>query len=259
MSRSVIYHPTGPRKGSPWMDTGKLLTINLTTEEIEWADFPGALARRFLGGRGINAWLLAEHIGPGTDPLGPENILMLSCGLLTGTRVPSSSRLHVGARSPLTGLLGSSNVGGHFGAGLRAAGVNTLLIQGHARRPVTLRIDDDEVELRDATHLWGLDSRTATGVLQAESGEAVKLAVIGVGGENLVRYACIMTGDGHAAGRTGLGAVKAVQPAPRGRPGGRRLAGPLHRGARQRSRPHPRDDGGYPADGQGLLRCYGVG
>ena len=189
------------------MDTGKLLTINLTTEEIKWADFPGALARRFLGGRGINAWLLAEHIGPGTDPLGPENILMLSCGLLTGTRVPSSSRLHVGARSPLTGLLGSSNVGGHFGAGLRAAGVNTLLIQGHARRPVTLRIDDDEVELRDATHLWGLDSRTATGVLQAESGEAVKLAVIGVGGENLVRYACIMTGDGHAAGRTGLGTV----------------------------------------------------
>ncbi|MCK4451427.1 MAG: hypothetical protein KAX26_12635, partial [Anaerolineae bacterium] len=102
MSRSVIYHPTGPRKGSPWMDTGKLLTINLTTEEIKWADFPGALARRFLGGRGINAWLLAEHIGPGTDPLGPENILMLSCGLLTGTRVPSSSHLHVGARSPLT-------------------------------------------------------------------------------------------------------------------------------------------------------------
>jgi len=178
---------------------GKLLIVNLTTEEAEWTDLPEMVARQFLGGRGINAWLLAEHVGPETDPLGPENVLVLSCGLLTGTEAPSSSRLHLGARSPLTGLLGSSNVGGHFGAALRAAGVQALLIRGHARRPVARQNEGDRVELRDAAHLWGLDSRTATESLQAESGKAVKLAVIGVGGENLVRYACIMTGTRHAA------------------------------------------------------------
>jgi aldehyde:ferredoxin oxidoreductase len=198
---------------------GRLLTVDLTTEEIALADFPEDLARRFLGGRGVNAWFLAQHVDAGTDPLGPENVLVFSCGLLTGTQAPSSSRLHVGARSPLTGLLGSSNVGGYFGAELRAAGVQTLLIRGRAQRPVMLWIDGDRgvlpsasggpggVELRDATHLWGLDSRVATGLLQAELGQAVKLAVIGAGGENLVRYACIMTGTRHAAGRTGMGAV----------------------------------------------------
>jgi len=205
---------------------GKLLTVDLTTEEIERADFPEVLARRFLGGRGINAWLLAEHIGPGTDPLGPENILVLSCGLLTGTEAPSSSRLHIGARSPLTGLLGSSNVGGHFGAELRAAGVQTLLIRGCARRPVTLWIDGDRVEFRDATHLWGLDSRTTVESLQAELGKGVRFAVIGVGGENLVRYACIMTGTRHAAGRTGLGAVM----------GAKNLKAIAVRGGKRRSR-----------------------
>lgn len=186
---------------------GKLLVVDLETEEVSWADLPEALARRFLGGRGINAWFLTQHVGRGTDPLGPENVLICSCGLLTGTAVPSSSRLHLGARSPLTGLLGSSNVGGYLGAELRAAGVQALIIRGRARRPVTLCIEGDRVELRDATHLWGLDSRATTESLRAELGQAFKLAVIGVAGENLVRYACIMTGTRHAAGRTGLGAV----------------------------------------------------
>ena len=185
----------------------KLLTVNLTTEEIKCTDLSEALARQFLGGRGINAWLLAQHVGPGTDPLGPDNVLAFSNGLLTGTEAPSSSRLHVSARSPLTGLLGSSNVGGHFGAELRAAGVQTLLIRGHAPRPVTLWIDGDRVELRDAAHLWGLDTRAAAESLQEELGNTARLMIIGPGGENQVRYACIMTGTRHAAGRTGMGTV----------------------------------------------------
>ena len=185
----------------------EMLVVDLTTEEIARTDLPESLARRFLGGRGVNAWLLARHVGPGTDPLGPGNVLALSCGLLTGTQAPASSRLHVSARSPLTGLLGSSNVGGHFGAELRAAGVGTLLIKGRARRPVTLWIDGDRAELRDATHLWGLDTRAATASLREALGKTAKLMVIGPGGENGVRYACIMTGTRHAAGRTGMGAV----------------------------------------------------
>jgi len=185
----------------------RLLLVNLTTEEIRRTDLPESLLRRFLGGRGINAWLLAEQVGPEVDPLGPGNVLALSCGLLTGTEAPSSSRLHVSARSPLTGLLGSSNVGGHFGAELRAAGVQTLLITGRARRPVTLWIGSDQAELRDATHLWGYDTRATAESLQEALGRTAKLMVIGPGGENGVRYACIMTGTRHAAGRTGMGAV----------------------------------------------------
>jgi aldehyde:ferredoxin oxidoreductase len=186
---------------------GKLLIVDLATGEIEHQEMPETLARQFLGGRGINAWLLTQHVGPQTDPLGPENVLALSCGLLTGTEAPSSSRLHVSARSPLTGLLGSSNVGGHFGAKLRAAGVQTLLIRGCALRPVTLWMDGERVELRDAAHLWGLDARAAAESLQEELGKTARLMVIGPGGENGVRYACIMTGTRHAAGRTGMGAV----------------------------------------------------
>jgi len=186
---------------------GKLLTVDLTTGEIEHQKMPGKLLRQFLGGRGINAWLLAQHVGPGTEPLGSGNVLAFSCGLLTGTDAPSSSRLHVSARSPLTGLLGSSNVGGHFGAELRAAGVQTLFIRGRAPRPVTLWIDSDRVELREARHLWGLDTRAAAKSLQEELGNTARLMVIGPGGENQVRYACIMTGTWHAAGRTGMGAV----------------------------------------------------
>jgi aldehyde:ferredoxin oxidoreductase len=186
---------------------GQLLSVDLTTGEIEHPKIPDKLLRQFLGGRGINAWLLAQHVGPGTDPLGPENVLGVSCGLLTGTEAPSSSRLHVSARSPLTGLLGSSNVGGHFGAVLRAAGVQTLLIRGRAQHPVTLWIDGDRIELRDAAHLWGLDTRAAAESLQEKLSSKARLMVIGPGGENQVRYACILTDTRHAAGRTGMGAV----------------------------------------------------
>jgi len=187
---------------------GRLLIIDLTSREVEAADFPGKLARQFLGGRGLNAWQLLEHVGPGTDPLGPENVLILSCGLLTGTQAPASSRLHVGARSPLTGLLGSSNVGGHFGAELRAAGFQSVLIRGRAERPAVLWLHDGQVEIRDADDLWGLDAWATQSRLQETLGEArAKILAIGPGGENGVRYACIMTDQGHAAGRTGMGAV----------------------------------------------------
>ena len=199
---------------------GRLLVIDLTSREVEIADFPEEVAHEFLGGRGLNAWQLLEHVGPGTDPLGPENVLILSCGLLTGTEAPASSRLHVGARSPLTGLLGSSNVGGHFGAELRAAGFQSVLICGRAQRPVVLWLHDGRVEIRDASDLWGQDAWTTQNQLQEALAEPfrkqsairnpkseIRVMAIGPGGENGVRYACIVTERGHAAGRTGMGAV----------------------------------------------------
>jgi aldehyde:ferredoxin oxidoreductase len=185
----------------------EMLSVDLSSGEILRQDLPAAVTRQFLSGRGINAWLIAQHVEPDSDPFAQESALVLSCGLLTGTAAASSSRLHVNAISPLTGLLGSSNAGGYFGAELRAAGVQTLLVRGRARCPVTLCIDGEQVELREASHLWGLDTRAATEALQHELGTKSKLMVIGPGGENLVRYACIMTGTRHAAGRTGMGAV----------------------------------------------------
>jgi len=189
------------------MSLGQTLVVDLTTAQSECTPYPQTVASQFLGGRGVNAWFLAQHTTPNTDPLGPENVLVLSCGLLTGTAAPSSSRLHVSARSPLTGLTGSSNVGGYFGAELRAAGIQTLLIRGRSEHPAILVIDGDQVEIRDASTLWGLDTRATHAALEADLGTGFRTAIIGPGGEHLVRYACVMTGTRHAAGRTGMGAV----------------------------------------------------
>ena len=187
---------------------GKVLTVDLWTGRIEIANYPSALAERFLAGRGANAYLLCQTVPVGTDPLGPDNPLILSAGLLTGTAAPSSSRLHVGARSPLTGLLGSSNVGAHFGAELRAAGWQVVILNGRSERPVYLSIDGERVELQVADGLWGLDAwRTQSALAERPDLAGAKVLAIGPGGERLVRFACVMTERGHAAGRTGMGAV----------------------------------------------------
>ncbi|MGE5618813.1 MAG: aldehyde ferredoxin oxidoreductase family protein [Sphingomonadaceae bacterium] len=187
---------------------GKTLTVDLTNHHVSTAEYDDALADRFLAGRGANSHHLYQAIQAGTGALAPENLLVLSCGMLTGTEAPASSRLHVGARSPLTGLLGSSNVGGHFGAELRAAGVQSLLIKGQADGPVYLQITEDGASLLDASDLWGLDAWETQELLRQRSGgDHTRVMAIGPGGEALVRYGCIMTERGHAAGRTGMGAV----------------------------------------------------
>jgi aldehyde:ferredoxin oxidoreductase len=186
---------------------GKFVTVDLSTREIIQSELRDTEVRKFLGGRGVNISLLSKNIGPDSDPLGPGNVLVLSCGLLTGTDAPASARLHVSAHSPLTGIMGSSNVGGHFGAALRKAGVDTLLIRGRARHPSMLWVDGENVALHDAEHLWGLETRPTSEKLQAEFGRTARFMVIGPGGENQVPYACVMTGTRHAAGRTGMGAV----------------------------------------------------
>ena len=149
-----------------------------------------------------------RHLPADADPLGPENILLLSCGLLTGTAAPASSRLHINARSPLTGLLGSSNVGGGFGAQLRACGIQSLIIRGKASKPVYLWITDDRVEIRSAKSLWGLDTwQTHEHLTEKLGSQKLKIMTIGPGGENGTLFGCIMTDLDHAAGRTGMGTV----------------------------------------------------
>ncbi len=187
---------------------GRIVDVDLSNGALQASPFPEYAYRNFLGGRGFNVWYLNQLIHPGTNPLGPENILTLSCGLLTGTAAPVSSRLHINALSPLTGILGSSNVGGGFASKLRSCDIQSLIFRGLAPTPVYLWIDRDMVETRDAQSLWGLDTWETDRRLKEELGdEDLKILAIGPGGENGCRFACIISDLDHAAGRTGMGAV----------------------------------------------------
>ena len=186
----------------------EILEIDLSRESVSKSAWPADLEHNYLGGRGYNVWRLARDLSPRPDPLGPDNPLLFSCGLLTGTAAPASSRLHVNARSPLTGILGSSNLGGYIGARLRACGCESLAFTGRAERPVYLFLDGAEARLVDARPWWGLGVRETQEKFHAEhGGDRLEIMTIGPAGENLVPIACIMSGPDHSAGRTGLGAV----------------------------------------------------
>ena len=187
---------------------GRILDIDLSTESWEFSPFAEGQFDSCLGGRGFNVQFLYTHLSPDVDPLDAENILVFSCGLLTGTTAPISSRLHVNARSPLTGLLGSSNVGGRFGTALRHRGIQSLIIHGRAKSPVYFLIDGEHIEIRSAKSIWALDTRaTRQQLQQSRPGEKLKIIAIGPGSVNGCLFGCIMTDGDHAAGRTGLGTV----------------------------------------------------
>ena len=188
---------------------GNIMVVDLTRGRIDRHPFPAELAAKFLAGRGINSYFLFKEMDRKiTNPLSPDNVLIMSCGLLTGTAMPASARLHVSALSPLTLGLGSSNVGGGFGVRLRAAGIQTIIFKGKASSPVWVSIQPKTAAIYDAASIWGLDTKeTADVIYQGLESADAEIAVIGPGGENAVRYAGIMMGHGHTAGRTGMGAV----------------------------------------------------
>jgi len=187
---------------------GDILKVDLNDRTFTRETIPEALVGRFLGGRGFNVGYLFEHLPRGTDPMGSDNILVISCGLLTGTRAPTASRLHINALSPLTGLIGSSNVGGYAGAWLRSTGILSLVIRGRSSKPTYLYISDAGVEIRDAVPYWGLDAFDTQDRITADLGDDnLQILSIGTAGVSGARFACIVSGKDHAAGRTGLGAV----------------------------------------------------
>jgi aldehyde:ferredoxin oxidoreductase len=187
---------------------GKTLHVNLTERRHLLAPVQNRELKYSIGGRGFNVSYLFNRLTQEIDPLGPENVLLLSCGLLTGTAAPASSRLHINAVSPLTGLIGSSNVGGQVGARLRSCGIQSIVVKGRASQPVYLYIDDNGAEIRDASFLKGLDTFEAQEKIKNILGNSrLACLVIGPAGESMVRFACIMSGRDHAAGRTGMGAV----------------------------------------------------
>jgi aldehyde:ferredoxin oxidoreductase len=187
---------------------GQILDIDLTSESWKLSEYPLDLAKKYLGGRGFNMHVLYDQLPVNTDPLGPENLLILSCGLLTGTAAPSSARLHINALSPLTGILGSSNIGGNFGARLRSNEILSMTVRGKATKPVYLWIDGDTFEIRNAKSLWGLETWETEKRLKAKlGGKKISVLTIGPGGENGALFGCIMSDRDHAAGRTGMGTV----------------------------------------------------
>jgi aldehyde:ferredoxin oxidoreductase len=188
---------------------GRLLIVDLTRQELKDEPLDQAIARDFVGGTGYAARYLARDLKPGIDPLGPDNPLMFMTGPLVGTRAPSCGRHEVCALSPLTGIWGESNSGGFWGAELKFAGYDGVVLRGHADKPVWLSIVDGQAPtLHDASGLWGLDTYQTQARLRAEAGDAkLRVASIGPAGENRVLYAAIMNDHGRAAARTGMGAV----------------------------------------------------
>ncbi len=187
---------------------GRILRVDLTGGVITTEAPDELFYRRYLGGAGFVAYFLLKETPRTADPLGPENRLVFACGPLTGAPLAGSGRNAIGARSPLTGALGEADVGGFWGAELKAAGFDAIVVQGCAESPVYLWIHDGEAELKDASHLWGLENKETHSAICQELGEKrARIALCGPAGENLVRYAAIVADLKHVAGRSGLGAV----------------------------------------------------
>jgi len=186
----------------------KVAFINLTSGETEIKSIPLDVRKKFLGGRGLDAYLLFNHTKEGCDPLGPDNALIISGGILTATCASATARTHIMAKSPLTGLLGSANMGGFFAPELAWAGFHHLVITGKAKKPVYIFIRNQEIEIRDASAIWGKTTTDTQWAIRDELGDQeVKSCVIGPAGENLVAFANVMTGIKNAGGRTGMGCV----------------------------------------------------
>lgn len=188
-----------------WM--GQVLRVNLTNGKITTEPLHEGLARSYVGGRGFTVGYLYGALRPGTDPLGGENQLVFATGPACGTLIPGNQRWTVGAKSPLTGLIGDANCGGSFGVGLKYSGHDMVIIEGRSERPLYLLIDGDNVQLRDAAHLWGKTTVETERAIKREIGDPdLHIATTGTAGDNLVKYATVNS-DNRTAGRTGMGTV----------------------------------------------------
>jgi aldehyde:ferredoxin oxidoreductase len=186
---------------------GKILWVNLSTGETREEKPEDILYRNFVGGSGLGSRILYTHQKAGVDALGPENILGLVTGPLTGTPAITGARYQAVAKSPLTGGWGDANSGGHFGPYLKFAGYDAVFFKGIAEKPVYLFIDNGKAELRDASRLWGKDTYETEETLKTELSKGVHVVCIGPSGEKLSLVSCIITTKGASAGRSGLGAV----------------------------------------------------
>ncbi|MFH0847797.1 MAG: aldehyde ferredoxin oxidoreductase family protein [Chloroflexota bacterium] len=186
---------------------GKLLFVDLTNGRLKDENLSEELRADFMGGYGLGARILYERMKPKVYPLGPENMLGLLTGPLTGTPALTPGRFVAVAKSPLTGTWGDANCGGDFGPNLKFAGYDGVFFSGVSSKPVYLCVENGKAELRDASHLWGKNCLETEDMLKKAHGASASVASIGPAGENVSLLACIVNEKGRAAGRSGLGAV----------------------------------------------------
>ena len=187
--------------------TGRLLRVDLTKGKAVHMEYSEELARKFIGGRGLAVKLLWDELRPGTDPLGPDNMLIFAGGPYAGLPTVNSGKMVVAAKSPLTGGYGDGNLGTMAAPNLRKAGLDGIVVTGKAKKPTYLWINDEQVELKSAADLWGLDSYETEKRLKKEHGATTGVLTIGQSGENLCRIATVVSQEGRAGGRPGMGAV----------------------------------------------------
>ncbi|TFF90111.1 MAG: aldehyde ferredoxin oxidoreductase [Promethearchaeota archaeon] len=186
---------------------GKMLRIDMTSQSFEEEEISQERVRKYLGGRGIGAKILFDELKPKTQPLSPENVLVIATGPMTGTKAQSTGRYSVVTKSPLTGAILSANSGGTWGTHLRQSGFDVLIIKGKADKPTYLWLHDGKVEFRDALKVWGKKVIEADKLLRGETDEEAKVLQIGLAGEQQSSIAAIMNDKFRAAGRGGAGAV----------------------------------------------------
>ncbi len=186
---------------------GRLLRVNLADKSIIKEDIPEKLLYNFIGGRGLGTKLLYDEVPAGTEPLSPDNKLYYVTGPFNGTGATTSSRFSAVSKSPLSETVGACNSGGHFGLILKATGFDVIAIEGKADSPCYIYVNEEEVEIRDAAHLWGKEIPQTTETLLAETSPKAAVSCIGPSGEKQLLMACIINDKHHALGRGGLGAV----------------------------------------------------
>ena len=185
---------------------GKVLRVNLSDRVITVEEPGEAFYRRYVGGAGFVSYYLLKEVPPRIDPLSSENKLIFATGPITGTLIAGSARNCIGAKAPLTGAFGKTEVGGYWGAELKRAGLDAIIVEGKADSPVYIWIRDGGAAIRDASHLWGLPTKETQEAIRDELGDRlIRTALIGPAGENMVRFAAIINDvAGHSAGQGGL-------------------------------------------------------
>jgi aldehyde:ferredoxin oxidoreductase len=186
---------------------GNFLNADLSKKKWAVESFDANYASSYLGGRGFAARILWERLPAGTDALSPKNQLIFAAGPLTGLILPNSGKLIVASKSPLTGGYGDGNIGTLAAIHMRKAGYDALIVNEKAESPIILHVKDDAVEFVGAKDLWGLSSYEAEAKLRRTYGRTAGIVSIGQGGENLVKFACVVSQEGRAGGRPGMGAV----------------------------------------------------
>ncbi|MFN2220382.1 MAG: aldehyde ferredoxin oxidoreductase N-terminal domain-containing protein, partial [Anaerolineae bacterium] len=186
---------------------GRILRVNLTTGTIREETFSEEEAHKYFGGRGLAIKVLLDGMDPAADPLSPDNLLVMATGPLTSTPAPTGNRYMVVTKSPLTSALSNSNSGGVFPTMMKRSGYDLFVFEGAAVKPVYLYVDERKAELRDAIHLWGLETHQTDDTIRGETAEDVSVACIGPAGEKLALIAAIINDKHRAAARSGVGAV----------------------------------------------------